>query len=269
MHRPRSHLLGYTSVDVPALLTARQSLLLTHSFLKARYRRTLAGFVWVTINPIVRFLAQILVFQFILNIPTENYALFLVTGLLPWHFVSQSMEMCTHQLIDYARWIRSFPAHPSVYVIAQVLDCLVSFSAAFALLFLMTAFNSPESWQGLLLLPFALVPLLIFTVAVCWFLATLQVFFRDTRFILALALQVLFFVTPIFYPASMVPANLKWVLLFNPFHHMLEPFRHALFEPNSEMFWNSVGTAMAIALVISTISYLYGEKMRGALVRNV
>jgi lipopolysaccharide transport system permease protein len=257
-------------VDIQSTsILARQAALLTQSFLKARYRRTFAGFLWVTMNPIIRYAAQVLVFHFILNIPLENYALFLVTGLLPWHFMSQSMEMCTHQLIDYARWIRSFPAHPSVYVIAQVMDCLVSFSAAFLFLFVITAFNAPHAWKGLLLLPVAAAPLLVFTVACCWMLATLQVFFRDTRFILGLALQVLFFITPIFYAESMVPPSLKWLVIVNPFHHMLEPFRHALFAPDSEKFWFSVEIASGVAALFGAVSYLYGEAKRGDIVRHV
>jgi ABC-type polysaccharide/polyol phosphate export permease len=256
--------------DLTSLSTlSRQAVLLTHSFLKARYRRTFAGFVWVTLNPIIRFAAQILVFHLILNIPQEDYALFLVTGLLPWHFMSQSMEMCTHQLIDYARWIRSFPAHPSVYVIAQVLDCLVSQATAFALLFIVTSLYSPAPRWGLALLPLAAIPLVVFTVACSWLLATLQVFYRDTRFILALVLQVLFFITPIFFSQSMVPDSLKWIVVINPFHHMIEPFRHALFQPDLAKFGESFLTASAIAGVLSSISYFYGEFKRGDIVRTV
>lgn len=249
-------------------MLVRQSFLLTHSLLKARYRRTLAGFAWVTLNPIIRFAAQIVVFHYILRVPTENYALYLVTGLLPWHFFSQSLEMCTPQLIDYSRWIRSLPAHPSVYIIAQVFDCLVGFSAAFFLLFFLTATNA-DVVEGLVLLPLALLPLLVFTISWCWIFSVLQVFFRDTRFILSLGLQVGFFITPIFYPAHLVPAELSWLVTLNPVHHFLEPFRHALFQPDMAKFKTSMLIASGLALVSAAIAIRYGESKRDEIVRSL
>ena len=84
----------------------RQVLALTRANLKARYRKTAAGFLWVVLNPLILYAAQSLVFERFLNLRVPRYSLFLGSGLLPWVFSAQTLEMCTSLFVTHGRLIR-------------------------------------------------------------------------------------------------------------------------------------------------------------------
>lgn len=240
---------------------------LTQHLLKARYRKTWVGVLWVLLNPMIRFFSQLLIFQYVLIMPVEKYPFFLLTGLLPWHFFNQSLEMSMSVIVDYARWVRTVAVHPTVYIFAQVLDCFISFASAFILLLIFFALIDPIPLISLFFLALALIPLTIFTLSSCWFLAVLQVFYRDTRFVVSLILQIGFLMTPIFYSEKSLPNDLKWLVAINPLYYVLQPFRIAIFAPHTEDFFPAFLMASAMATFLFVIALQFGEKCRAQLIR--
>lgn len=194
--------------------------------LKSRYRNTWAGFLWVILNPMIMFGVQSIVFKQILKLSVDNYYLFLLSGLLPWIFLVQSSEMSTSLFVTNGQLLRSFKIDPRVLVIAQLVDNFINFFSVFVILFVVVGFLS--NFSGLLAflwLPIAFTLLIAAASGLSLFLATLQVFFRDTRFILQFVFQIMFFITPIFYPVEFVPENLRFLVNWNPFYAIITVFR--------------------------------------------
>jgi lipopolysaccharide transport system permease protein len=220
---------------------------LTRANLKVRYRKTVAGFLWVVLNPIILFGIQGLVFRKFLRLDVPNYGLFLLTGLLPWIFIAQTLEMCTSIFVTSGRLLKSYPVSPLVYLAAQVADCLINFACAFLLVLVPVWLRNPGEPAGLLLLPLAFIPLLVGTLGFAWLLATAQVFLRDTRFLVSFALGVAFFLTPVLYPAGFVPPQLAWIVWVNPFYKLIAPFRSALYVFSPATFAQDVAWASVVA----------------------
>jgi lipopolysaccharide transport system permease protein len=238
-----------------------QSRALTEANLKSRYRNTVAGFLWVVMNPLITFGAQSYVFHTILKLQVSHYNLFLLSGLLPWIFFQQSVEMCTSLFISAARLLKSLPVHPLVYLVSQLLDNLVNLLAAFLLILLPTLLFQPFHPLVLLLIPIPLLILLLGVFGICWIMAVLQVFLRDTRFIATFGLNILFFLTPIIYPAELVPAQYRWVLLVNPLNYLIQPFRILLLDFDFARFMlASLKAAIVSSVFLCGAFLLWGKK---------
>src|SRR5271154_4561101 len=103
------------------LIFVRQSRALAAANLKSRYRRTVAGFLWVVLNPLIMFGVQSMIFRHVLKIQISNYFLFLLSGLLPWIFITQSMDMCTSLFQANGGVLKSFHLNPLVLLTAQLI----------------------------------------------------------------------------------------------------------------------------------------------------
>lgn len=228
----------------------RQAKALTVANLKCRYRKTVAGFLWVILNPLITFGVQALVFSQFLKLDVRHYLLFLVSGLVPWIFVAQTLEMSTSVFVQSGQLMKSFSASPLVYLSAQVFDNLINFVVGFAIALLpIWLVSAGLSWH-ILLLPLPIIVLAVGVFALAWLLAVLQVFFRDTRFLISFALQVGFFLTPIFYPRDFVPHGLRWLIAINPLYYMIEPFQILIHSYEPAAFAAATGTAALTAMLL-------------------
>ncbi len=196
--------------------------------MKSRYRNTITGFLWVILNPIMVFGAQALVFHYILKINVEHYPLFLLSGLIPWIFIVQSVETGTSIFMNSNRLLKSFPIHPFVILISQIWDNFINFIVAMILIFFLSAFIFNFELSRGILLPLCAVPLLLFTVGMVMFMATLQIFFWDTRFIMTFVMNFLFYLTPIIYPVEFIDERYRWLFELNPIRHIIRPFQVAV-----------------------------------------
>ncbi len=235
----------------------RQVSVLTYANMKSRYRKTVAGFLWVILNPLIVYGVQSQVFSRVLKINVPDYYLFLLAGLLPWLFIVQTLEMGTPVFLNYQSLLKAFPVNPLVYLMAQVLDNFINFMAAFFCLLLPLSFFYSVSIYGILLLPLALFLLAVGVTGVVWLVATAQVFFRDTRFLVSFAMSVSFFLTPVFYPIDFVPAHLRWLVQINPFYIFIAPFRACLYDFHALKFFVCAGQAAVFASLLIGCAYGY------------
>ncbi|MBI3554675.1 MAG: ABC transporter permease [Deltaproteobacteria bacterium] len=221
---------------------------MTIANLKSRYRKTVAGFFWVVLNPLIMFGVQAFVFRRIMKIQIPNYSMFLLSGLLPWIFISQSLEMTTSVFISSGPILRSFSIHPLVFLAAQLLDNLINFTAAFLMLYVPLWFYNPPNIAGLVLLPISIAVLIIGVLGMSWILATSQVLMRDTRFMLSFALNIGFFLTPIFYPREFVPPQYRFLSDYNPIFRLIDPFRYSIYQYDLLQFARAIALAAGVAL---------------------
>lgn len=209
---------------------------LTFSELKARYRQTLAGLIWVVINPIAVFLAHAVVFKVILKIDVENYFTFLLSGILPWIFITSTLSMGTNIFVQRGDLLKSFQINPFILLWSRILDNFINFILAFIILFVGLFFYGNVFFEGALFIPVAIFILILGTFSLLFILSVAQVFFRDVVFINQFILSLVYLLTPIFYPESFIPENLKWILLVNPFYSFIKPFQLCFWNFNQVAF---------------------------------
>jgi lipopolysaccharide transport system permease protein len=198
--------------------------------LRSRYAGSGLGVAWIFVNPILWMLLYTAVFSVILRVPVErgfaSFPEFLMAGLLPWMAIQEGISRSASALPDNAVMVKKavFPIETLVgsVVVAAVVNQLVAF-AIFAVYLL--AIGHLSAW-ALLAIP-ALAVQVLLAYGIGCLAATITVFVRDAGHAIGILLSVVFFATPIVYPASMVPARLRPILEANPIAHLVAWYRAA------------------------------------------
>lgn len=210
---------------------------MTKAQIKSRYRKTFAGFFWVILNPILTFGVQAVVFKKILNFQLFHYYLFLLSGLIPWIFLTLSMQMSVNSFISNRQTLLAFKVDAWVFILSQIIDNFLNYIITFILLIAIFKWEiilNPMQ-MSLLLLSSLILSLLVYFLS--FLLSILHVFFRDTQFILQFVINLAYFATPIFYPESSINNNFKTLLLSNPLYIAIKPFHLLLWENNYQQYF--------------------------------
>jgi ABC-type polysaccharide/polyol phosphate export permease len=227
---------------------------LTLASVKARYRRTFAGFIWVLLNPLLQFGVQSLVFKQFLKLQIPNYYLFLLGGLLPWIFITSTLQMGTPIFVTQSHLLKSFKISPMVIIASQILDNFINFMASVLLILTPVYLFSEQPLFNILALPIAIVPLVLTTAALTVTLAIQNVFYRDINFVIGFVLSIVFFLTPVFYPRAYVPDNLRWIVDWNFLVYIIEPFRILFLAPSWAEFLLAVARGLGVSFIMIFIA---------------
>jgi lipopolysaccharide transport system permease protein len=143
--------------------------------------------------------------------------------------------------------------------IAPALVGLVDFLVGMAVLVaMMFYYDIVPTWR-LILWPILLIPLTFFTISLGIFLSALNVKYRDIKYIVPVLIQLLLFITPIIYPASVVPERFRFLLSLNPLTGLIETFRATL-APALHIDWSALGISLIITTLLFIVSVVYFRK---------
>src|SRR5205085_6052466 len=228
---------------------------------KVRYKQTLFGVLWAILQPLVTMLIFTYFFGKLARVPAEGipYPVFFYAGLEVWGFFSNSVMTAANSLLGNTNLITKvyFPRIiiPGATVGAGLLDFAI---AAALLIALLVVYRFPVTAGDLLLLPLViLITLLAFAVSVL--LAALNVRYRDVRYALPFLINIWFFVTPIIYTSSLVPAEWRWLLALNPLTGIVEAFRAALFD--RPVAWGALGYSAGFTLLLLAVGSVVFQQM--------
>jgi ABC-type polysaccharide/polyol phosphate export permease len=204
--------------------------------MQGRYRGSMAGAWWTLIQPLLLMLTYYLVFGVILRAGGERgsgeFVFYFICGTLPWLAFSEAVARSPNIVVDNSNFVKRVIFPLEILPVNLTLMGLVT--EGFALLIFSTALVSfgPGLSITAAYLPLVLVPQVLFTAGVCWFLAALGVFLRDTGQIMSFVLTVWFFATPIVYYPSALPQQWLWFFQLNPMYTIVGAYR-AMFLENS------------------------------------
>ena len=242
--------------------------------LKARYRGSVLGFFWSFVNPLLLLLIYSFVFTVVLpgvHPPElEPFALFMFCGILPWTWFSSSLLEASNVLIAGGNLIRKvlFPAEvlPIVTVLAGLVHfCLgLPILAAFLIYYRVPIHATDLAW-----FPVIVFVQLVLTLGLALMVAALTVHFRDVRDLLSNLLTLWFFATPIIYPLSQAPANMRWLLGLNPFTYLAVSYQEVLFRPGPFTQWPRLLAVGAASVVVFLAGYFVFDRLRDTLAEEV
>jgi ABC-type polysaccharide/polyol phosphate export permease len=220
---------------------------------RSRYAGSGLGMLWAFAMPLLWMVIYTWVFSSILRVPTPpgyaSFPEFLMAGLLPWLAIHEAISRCATVLTDNAAMVKKTVFPVESLVLSVVLAAAVNQVIAFAIFAIYVAILGHLSLPYLGLALFALALQTLLTFGIGCLVATVTTFARDAVHGVGIALTVLFYATPIVYPASLVPARFAPFLAANPIAHLSEWYRmaftlHRLPEPASVLF---VGVFAAVA----------------------
>lgn len=219
--------------------------------LRMRYVGSLMGFFWAVVHPLVLLISYTFVFSLVFRIrpqttATDNFAVFLFAGILPWLYFQDSLMRSCNSVVEHAHLIRKTVFPSEILPVVTVLSNLVFHLVGLGILLLVLA------WMNLLgvtvlLVPLYLLPLLVLALGLGWLVAALQVFLRDTSQVLSVVLVFWFWFTPIFYTVDMVPAAFQPLVSWNPLTAVVAGYRACLLEGQG-MVWGAWVWLWAAAL---------------------
>jgi ABC-2 type transport system permease protein len=229
---------------------------------RLRYKGSMLGFVWTLLHPLLFLGIFLLIFQHAFT-QVPNYPVFALTGLIFWTFFATSSGHMLGALTENASLLKSLAIPPIAFPIAQLLAGL------FNLLFSLLPFACVLFWFGwrpnpvhLLIVPITLL-FAIFLFGVGLSLCALNVYFRDIGHLWTALLPALFYLTPIAYPAELVPEKMRWVAGLNPLYHFIDLVRTVLVNGA----WPAAD-AWVSSTIIALISILSGITLHSALQRG-
>ncbi len=224
---------------------------LTLRDIKIRYKQTVMGIAWVLLQPTISTLVFSILF---INIGQSNtmdvpYPAFAFSGFAVWIFFATAIAASSASLIGNPSLVTKvyFPRIilPLSAIAANLLDLLLGLVS---LAVVMVIYDVVPGWTIVFAPIFLLLPIVIAT-SIGIILSSINVRYRDVKYILPFALQLWLFVTPIFYSLDMIPENARWTWKLNPMTGAISGFRSTLF--NSEFDWFGIGVSVAIALILS------------------
>jgi homopolymeric O-antigen transport system permease protein len=250
---------------------------LTGRELKARYRGSVLGFFWSLVNPLLLLAVYSFVFGVVFTPErghgTDPYALFLITGLFPWIWVSTSLVEGSTALLANAGLIRKavFPAE--LLPVVAVASNLVHFVLALPILAVALGVSYWKGYPvgtwtalGVPLVTLIQIPMIA---GLALGLAALNVHFKDVRDILTNLLTLLFFLTPILYPVAAIPYPvLRWLVRLNPFTPYALAYQELVFYGRipGPWLWLQMGV---VSLVCWALGSAVFERLRETLVEAV
>jgi lipopolysaccharide transport system permease protein len=200
--------------------------------IRIKYKQTVLGFLWAILQPLFMMIIFTFFFGRTLNIPSQNlpYPIFVFSGLLLWNTFSSGLTNSANSMVSNAQIIKKIYFPRLIIPVSSILVALFDFAMAFILFVpLLIYYKQPISWNVFWSWPLALVISLVATLGPGCLLAALNVKYRDFRYVIPFLVQILFFLTPVIYPVSMLEHPfLQYIIVMSPMYAAVELFRHPL-----------------------------------------
>jgi lipopolysaccharide transport system permease protein len=227
-----------------------------------RYKQTTIGVAWALIRPFLTMVVFTVVFGNLAKLPSEGvpYPILVFSAMLPWQFFSNALSECSNSLTGNANLISKvyFPrlVVPASAVIVSFVDFMIS---GIILLGLMAWFNFVPSWR-ILTLPLFIAIACAASIGVGLWLASLNVQYRDFRFLVPFIVQFGLYISPVGFSSSIVPEQWRLLYSLNPMVSVIDGFRWAILGGQSQIYWPGFLLSLLLVLMLFSSGIWYFRK---------
>jgi lipopolysaccharide transport system permease protein len=241
---------------------------LTKREVLARYRGSALGVFWSLLTPFFMLIIYTFVFGVVFNSHWRNstdnkweFALILFCGLSLFGIFSEILSRAPSLVLNNPNYIKRVVFPLEILPIALIGSALVHGLISLFVLITMATILTGHLPLTILFLPVILLPLILFSAGLAWFFASLGVYFRDVAQLMPIALSALMFLSPIFYPISAIPGQLKIVYYLNPLSYVVEDARNIIIWGHSPN-WLSLLVVTAASMICCALGYLWFQKTK-------
>ncbi|MBN1667044.1 MAG: ABC transporter permease [Anaerolineales bacterium] len=230
--------------------------------IKVRYKQTALGAAWAVLQPLITMIVFTFFFGNLLEVNSDGlpYPVFSYTALLPWGLFSKAIGDAGRSLVMNRNMLTKIYFPRLVIPIASVLSGLLDFAIAFVVLLGLMWYYRITPTAAIWLLPFLLLLTLVTALGVGLWLSALNVIYRDIGYVIPFLTQVWFYVTPIVYSSSELPASLRIFYAINPMVGVVDGFRWALLGTDTAPGASLLVSAI-VALVLMVTGLYYFRRM--------
>lgn len=189
---------------------------------KTKYKRSVLGVFWSFLNPLLTMAVQYIVFSTIFKSDIPNYPAYLLVGIVSFNFFSEACGMALSSVTGNAALITKVYVPKYIYPLTRVMSSLVNLAISLIPMALVCLLTGVHFTKASILMIYFLLCLFVFSLGLGMLLASAMVFFRDMQFLWNVLNMIWMYLTPIFYPESILPEQMRRVLLCNPLYHFLQ-----------------------------------------------
>lgn len=241
--------------------------------LEAKYKGSVLGNAWSILNQLAQLLVYTYLFSIVLRVklslpglPANNFTfgLWMFAGLIPWIAFVAGLSGAAVSVISQPNLIKKVVFPVALLPLVPICTAFVESTVGVVLLIAFVAFNSQVIHPTLWLFPLIWLPQLLFTAGLGYLIAALTVFLRDIPQTIAVLLNLWFYVTPIVYPASLIPEQWRfWVFWLNPMTTIVELYRD-LALIGKVQHWQEFAMLYGISVIVFAIGFVVYRKLRPA-----
>ena len=258
---------GSRFFDLKELWAYRELLwVLTARDIKVRYKQTVLGIAWAVIQPVMIMIVFSIFFGRLAKIPSEGYPypVFVYAGLLPWTFFANAVSQSSNSIVSSTHLITKVYFPRLIIPLSSIGAGLVDFLISTLILLLLMLYYSVPFTSNLLCAPFLLLAVIFMALGFGAWLAALNVAFRDFRYVVPFMIQIWLFITPVIYPANLIPNDWHWLYYLNPMAGLIEGFRSAFLGKPFDITGPAISFSVAIACFMIGVWYFKRVERRFA-----
>lgn len=229
--------------------------------IRGKYKNSFLGVLWSFLNPLLQIIVYAVVFQVILKNPKENYAIFLCCGLIPWTFFSSAITRSAFTMIENGNIIKKVYFPREILPISIVTSEAVNFMISTIIILGFVIFGRLGISKYILFYPLVLLAQYILLIAIALIVSSISVYVRDLQHLIGVAMQLLFYATPIVYASETIPENLKWILNLNPMTYIINGYRD-IFYNQTMIDVVPILLLIAISIVVCVLGYIIFNKLQ-------
>ena len=230
---------------------------------KTKYKRSVLGIFWSFLNPLLTMLVQYVVFSTLFKNDIPNFAAYLIIGTVMFNFFSEACGMTLSSILGNANLITKVYIPKYIYPLTRTMSSAVNLLTSLGPLLIVCLATGVVFKKSAVLALCFFACLIVFSLGLGMLLATLMVFFRDTQFLWNVLTMIWMYATPIFYPETILPDNIRIVLRFNPLYHFLQNARMCILDgvsPEPAVYFLCLAMALGMLLLGAVVFYREQDK---------
>lgn len=223
---------------------------------KTKYKRSVLGVFWSFLNPLLTMIVQYVVFSNLFRFDIEHYPVYLLTGILMFNYFQEANNLTLISVTSNAALIKKVYVPKYIYPLTRVLSSFINLLISMIPLILVVLVSGIRPKLSFLLVVYPMACIGIFCLGLGMLLATSMVFFQDTQFLWSVLSMIWMYLTPIFYPASILPAKVAWILKVNPLYYYITFMRTCIIDgvsPSLKMYAACLVSALVMLAIGASI----------------
>lgn len=233
---------------------------ITQKEIKVRYKNSFFGYLWSIGHPLAFAFVFFIAFKVIMKVQMENYTLFLITGLFPWQWLANSVNISPMIFLTNASIIKKVNFPRNIIPFTTVLNDTIHFILSIpVIVFFMFIYHKSPGFTWLYGIPLLLSIQFLMIYGISLFISSINLFFRDFERLTGILTMLLFYFTPIIYSETMIPEKYKFFINLNPIAPLMISWRNLFL--NNTLDPASLMASLGYSILAFIIGYLVYRKL--------
>ncbi len=223
-----------------------------------RYKQTVLGIIWAVLRPALMMAVFTVLFGRIVKLKSPSdvpYALLVFAGLLPWQFFATAVQQISESLVQNANLISKIYFPRLLIPVSTLATSLVDLVISLGIFVLLMAYYEFAPHLQILFFPFFLLLGILLSIGIGLFIATLNVYYRDFRYLIPFAIQLGLYISPVGFSSTIIPEKWRLIYSLNPMVGVIDGFRWCLLGQTTEPYWPGVCMAIIITFFMLVIGF--------------